>query len=107
MAQYQKVILESSHAKNVDGTSCDNGRNWKDTYERYTNRSFGTCSFYGCGKDAEVGGHLRVKELNPNYHYIAPICKSCNGVRNEHYYNDMKQNIAYLRIPINSCVLNS
>ena len=106
MASFEKIIANDSKARNALNTSCDNRKRWKSAWEQCTGRSFNKCSFYGCGNDAEVGGHLEVKgRNNSDYHYIAPICYSCNNSDSDNYLH-MKQNVAYMKIPINSCVYN-
>ena len=101
----EKIIMAESNAKNVDWTTCDRRKNWKQFYMDVSGRNFATCSFKGCSNPADVGGHLHVKELSRNYHYIAPICSSCNQ-QTDYYYIEMKKNTAYVKIPINSCVNN-
>ena len=93
------VQLEEPQAKNVENTSIDNRRNWRQCWQENTGKQFERCSFFGCANDADAGGHLWMNgRPSNNFQYIALICKSCNGQAENHYYRDMKKNTIYLKI---------
>ena len=48
--------------------------------ERATGRRRGRCSYDGCDRDAEVGGHVYARGIGV---VIAPICRRCNSPRAE------------------------
>lgn len=65
-----------------------------------------SCAFWGCPEDAKGGGHLDIKYLHKNHHYIAPICSKCNNPKNPIRNKDfsrMKDYTTYLKITINEC----
>ena len=67
--------------RNVVGSSKDKGDK-EMFWSRYTGRNFHKqkCGIKGCGRDAEVGGHVWVKRLS-KFCYILPICQSHNESR--------------------------
>lgn len=104
MVQFDKMKLANSYAKNVHATSCDNRKNWKRFYMSATGLEFGLCSFKGCYKKAYDGGHLQIKDMPDMFHYIAPICRSCNQKRQRSMeYSEMKENTTFVRITVNPC----
>lgn len=105
MVQFVVIPLENAYAKNVHATSCDKRKNWKRLYMRATNRvEFGLCSFKGCCKEAYDGGHLQIKDISAMFHYIAPICRSCNQKRQRSMeYSEMKENTTFVIITVNPC----
>lgn len=68
-----------------------------------------SCAYLGCSKVAKGGGHVDIKYLHKNHHYIAPICSKCNNPNNPIRnidFSRMKANTTYLKITINECTVN-
>ena len=63
---------------NVVGSSGDGGSKAK-FWSEHTKRDFSVqkCGILGCGKEAEVGGHMWVKGLR-KFCFILPICQAHN-----------------------------
>ena len=93
----KKVILEYSEAKNADVTSCDNNISLIKKWEMYTGRKRKTCSFGGCSNNATCARFLKIKGKSLHY-FIGAICSGCNRQSNN-YYENMKKNTAYIRVP--------
>lgn len=55
---------------------------WKEFYETRSNIKFKTCSKYGCTKDAQVGGHVRIANSDKKQ-YIIPLCRECNSLEHK------------------------
>ena len=70
-------LRKNMHAWNVDASSTDSYTDvsWIRRWERATGLDRGRCSFDGCSRCAEIGGHVWIKNHGV---YIAPICRSCN-----------------------------
>ena len=83
MAQNDLLYLDRAvGAWNVDGSSdalAESG-SWLRDAEEATGRKRGRCSFEGCLKQAEVGGHMWITGMGC---FIAPICRSCNRHDNQ------------------------
>ncbi|CAF0842699.1 unnamed protein product [Brachionus calyciflorus] len=102
MRSYKKQIFDNHEAKNCVGSSKDraptNG-GWIELWERETGRSRRTCSFLGCSEDAEVGGHIFVRDDQGRpikKIFIAAICYSCNNSKPEYF--GLKKNTACVEI---------
>lgn len=67
---------------NLHGTGdrdpSDDSTNWKDWWEKHTNKRFKKCSCVSCLNDAEVGAHVQ-KDKGGNEWYIVPLCRKCNN----------------------------
>jgi len=74
-------IAESIVAWNVDGSSDAKAitGSWIRDAELATGRRRGMCSYLGCNKAAEVGGHIYIAQQG---FFIAPICSACNSHTN-------------------------
>jgi len=74
-------LVQDLHAWNVDGSSADRlvHCSWIKHWEDETGLQRGVCSFEGCSHEAEHGGHVWIKNKGV---YIAPVCKSCNYIKN-------------------------
>ena len=59
---------------NVRKTTCDGGHDWLREWETATRQNRGKCMIHGCGRDAEVGGHMYVEGMPASMNYILPIC---------------------------------
>mmetsp|Transcript_23544 Transcript_23544/g.41777 ORF Transcript_23544/g.41777 Transcript_23544/m.41777 type:complete len:224 (-) Transcript_23544:1195-1866(-) len=64
-------------AWNVDGSSNDllEESSWIQFWESNTGQQRGGCSFVGCNRPAQVGGHVWIQRRGV---FIAPICNGCN-----------------------------
>ena len=65
----------------MDGSAdarADSG-SWIREAENATGRKRGRCSYEGCNRPAEVGGHIWIKQQGC---FIAPICSKCNHPKN-------------------------
>lgn len=101
---FKKEIIDNAYCMNVSNSSCDRiSKSWLSKWSEVTGRSADcVCSVWGCGNDAEVGGHLWIRRRSIDYYYIAPICYECNNNKEMHeYYFKMKSNIAYLKTDVN------
>ena len=79
MAVYHRE--HSVEAWNMDGSAdarAESG-SWIREAEVATGRRRGRCSYEGCGRPAEVGGHVWIKQSGC---FIAPICSRCNHPNN-------------------------
>jgi hypothetical protein len=89
-------IDEPIHAWNVDGSSSaipsssSSSSSWIAEAEARTGRKRGRCSYEGCGRLADVGGHVWVARRGV---FIAPICHGCN-----HYDNARRMQDAHARL---------
>lgn len=102
---FEKVIIDYAEAKNVENSSCDRNGSWIQNWEQVTGRRARKCSFFGCGNDATVGGHLWIKNKPKTHFYIAPICFYCNN-SDSYYYQEMKIDVAYLKTSVNPCIFD-
>jgi hypothetical protein len=94
-----KVIINSAKATNVSGSESDRRSSWIAYWTEMTGRNAGTCAYFGCSNQADVGGHLFLARYSREYTYIAPICYSCNNQKDQdREYYDMKSNVAYIKI---------
>ena len=92
MANQVYCLKESLEAWNMDGSSdaVATRSSWIKSAESATGRKRGLCSFAGCGRPAELGGHVWIRGEGC---FLAPICKSCN-----YYKNKSKQQGAGARL---------
>lgn len=72
----------TSPVRNVPATggercSCHDGV-WIWHHEEITGSKQSICSVYGCGNQAEVGGHVWFAQ--GTIEYIVPLCHSCNRI---------------------------
>lgn len=103
----ERYLLEDSlQAWNVDGSSdavAPHCTSWIELLEDATGRRRGKCSFAGCERMAEVGGHLWIKREGC---FLAPICKACNHpltkARWQGAGSRLRENIEVMRVPITS-----
>jgi hypothetical protein len=58
MADYEVFIKENAQVRNVDRSTCDDKKNWIQTWRMHTNTSKKvlTCCYFGCGNEAKLGG---------------------------------------------------
>lgn len=76
------IETKTFEVKNSSGSSVDTGRNWlKEWKEATGKRADQKCIIKGCGKDAEAGGHLKVK--GRTYVAIGGICRTHNSTDKE------------------------
>lgn len=69
------------HAWNVDNSSTHSSSgSWIGKWKKETSLIPRLCSFDKCENNATLGGHIWVHRHGP---FIAPICGSCNSIRNE------------------------
>lgn len=75
-------LAESCEAWNMDGSSdaVAAESSWIKSAESATGRKRGKCSFAGCGRSAELGGHVWIKGQGC---FIAPLCRTCNHHKNQ------------------------
>lgn len=92
MANQVYSLRESLEAWNIDGSSdaVATKTSWIKSAESATGRKRGLCSFAGCGRPAELGGHVWIRGEGC---FLAPICKPCN-----YYKNQSKQQGAGARL---------
>ena len=76
------ILKETFSAWNYDGSSdaVAQSGSWLRDAEEATGRKRGRCSFDGCGRQAEVGGHVHMARIGC---VIAPICRECNNPNNQ------------------------
>ena len=82
MSEDDVVRLERAvDAWNIDGSgdAVPRMESFIRDAERATGRRRGLCSYEGCGRGAEVGGHVHARGFGA---VIAPICRECNSPRN-------------------------
>ena len=71
------VLGEAVHAWNVDGSSGDTlpHGSWIGHWESVTGQRRGECSYEGCTRVSDVGGHVWIKRQGV---HLVPICTACN-----------------------------
>ena len=76
-----KRLLRGVDAWNVDGSSTDklHRQSWIVFWEEQTGLRRNKCSYKGCSRRGEHGGHLWLKGHGV---CIAPICSRCNNPHN-------------------------
>ena len=81
----------SVNVKNINGTANrippDGSSSWKEYWEKYTNRSFSTCSNLSCNNHAILGGHVMKVNFERTW-YITPLCSGCNMKSDSFYVNE-------------------
>jgi hypothetical protein len=103
-------LAEELEAWNVDGSSDAVARrsSWIKTAESATGRKRGKCSFAGCPRPAETGGHVWIKGEGC---FLAPICKSCNYHKNQSRQQGagarLRKNIVVTKVPFTSGMRNA
>lgn len=93
------MAIAIEKVKNLNGTSDSKPKgydDWKDFWEKKTNRKFKKCSCTECENNAEVGAHVKrvclhdLKGFEDDRWYIVPLCKKCNNTNNKkEFYIDM------------------
>jgi len=81
------IQVEKMRVKNLNETSektCSCG-SWLKHWEKISGKKADKCYIIGCDNESDlVGGHVQKVYLDKN-HYIIPLCKSCNGMRDKEF----------------------
>ncbi len=94
-----KLTIASSQGKNFQNhLNPFSGSIWKEKWKKCTGKNFGRCSYYGCGKDADIGGLLYLHGHGENYVFVAPICHACSTcTEKNNSYSNMKNDVIYMK----------
>lgn len=84
---YQKQLVT---VKNLNGTKDNEPPLGYDSWIEYWETKVGhkaiQCGKLGCKtKNNLVGAHVKKVDNNDDKHYIIPLCKGCNNLRNENF----------------------
>lgn len=60
---------------------------WREYWEETMGRKFSYCSRNICLNEATVGGHVQKQDGNDRRWYIVPLCKSCNNIHSDIYFD--------------------
>lgn len=83
--EYQKQFVL---VKNLNGTKDKEPPlgydSWIEYWETEVGHEATQCSKFNCNKEEDIiGAHVKKANNDDNKHYIVPLCKGCNNLRNE------------------------